>query len=191
MPEPVQQKDIDYQPEQKVYSFSRIPQEKEKRKNSLNTIFTLFFALLTFFLLFFVSIAILNYFRVISLSSIVPLAKKLPVAISQTPPPPPAYDKENNSWSFDGTLYSYNKYVLKIKYYNQIITLQFIPGESRFFTQIGSEIQPVGSESAEITQILGFLSDLEQEKNIGKKVSVVYTKDKNGSNIIQTITLKY
>ena len=40
----------------------------------------------------------------------------------------------------------------------------------------------------------GKLNGLSHEqfiKNIGKKVSVVYTKDKNGSNIIQTITLKY
>ena len=87
MPEPVPQKDIDYQPEQKVYSFSRIPQEKEKRKNSLNTIFTLFFALLTFFLLFFGFIAVLNYFKIISLPNIAPVAKKPPVDVSLTPSP--------------------------------------------------------------------------------------------------------
>ena len=86
-------------------------------------------------------------------------------------------------------MYGYNDYDIKVKYYNQIIKLKFNPGESVFYTQIGSQTQPVGTESAGIIQIPGFFSDLEQEKNIGKKVNVQYTKDNKGNNVIQQIIL--
>nr|MBI5455702.1 hypothetical protein [Candidatus Levybacteria bacterium] len=177
MPENSLNQNINFQPKVQSYAYSN-PNSNINLKKEPNFLFILTFEILGFLLLFFALLIILNYFRIISLSNIAPVAEKLPIALSPTPTPAPNYNTESKSFTIDAVFYGYNNYEIKVKYYNQIITLQFNPGESVFYTQVDSKVQ-----------IPRFFSDLEQEKNIGKKINVQYVKNDKENNIIQQLIL--
>jgi hypothetical protein len=184
MPETFMQQDIEFQPKTEGFSYSS-QAPKQNLKNLLNTFFILGLGLLVFALLFLIILFVLNYFNIISLTSITPnITKNLPKA---SPASAPSYDAVNKIWTIDAILYGYNNYVIKVKFNNQIINLQFNPGESSYFIKKGP-VQNAGNESTN-TQVVGFFSDLETPVNIGKKVNVQYKKE-NSTNIIQTITLE-
>ncbi|HYM65438.1 MAG TPA: hypothetical protein VES68_03065 [Candidatus Sulfotelmatobacter sp.] len=183
MPDQVQS-DINFQPKTEGYSFSSDSQPKKPSK-LLSTFITLLFGIFAFLFIFLLVLGVLNYFKLLSLSKLSPVANKLPVA--PTPIPTPIYDKESQSYSLEGTLYEYNDYTVKVKYYNQIKTFIFDPNKSFYAIQNDSK-DTTATRSAGV-QNIGVFSDLENEKNIGKQVTVDYTIDNQGKSIIQQIVL--
>lgn len=130
MPDTAGNKDIEFQPPVKGYSYSSSdpvaskpptnpnPQNPSAKKNSgksLNTIFTLVFSVLGFLFLFFIFLMVLNYFNIVSLNSINPtLFGRLPKAlvIEKTPPPViPSFEKLANQATKDQML----KYLIYMK----------------------------------------------------------------------------
>lgn len=168
--------DINYQP--KTEGFSYINPKKQNGKKP-NIFITLLFGIIGFLILFSIFLGLLNYFKVISLPSVTPFTILLP---QKTPPPKPIYNSQTNNWTLEGTLYGYDNYILKVKFYNQIINFQFNPSESSYFISSNS------SKNVENTQILGIFSDLETKENIGRKVNVQY-RTENKINILEIITL--
>ena len=189
--------DIKYQPPIKGFSYSspEVAQEEiVKKKKSI--FFALGFEFLGLAVLFFVFLAVLNYFNILSLSQIYPNQLGfLPHRINstqqknkQTEGTAPVFLPQTNSWKASGTLSQYNDNMIQIKIGSQIIKLTFSYKTSMFYKQISVLNQ--GTTSNATTQNIPYtLYDLDKQINLGKKMEVYYIRDKSGNNIIQKITL--
>ena len=151
--------DIQFQPKTNGYSFTT-----QKPKKSLNIFFVLIISAIVLFLII---LGVLNYFNVFSIS------RNLAKIVST---PPPTFDSQSQTYSLNGTLVGYDQYMIKVKYYNQTISFKYVPEQSNFKINNGK------------IDFLGLFSELETEKNIGKKVNVIYSIE-NKVKIIKQITL--
>lgn len=184
--------DIDFQPETKEYSYSNSPKGKEKKSNIFLTLLIEIFTLL---FLFFVFLAVLNYFNILSLSALYPnqlgflphrAGLNQQQKNTQLDTAAPVFLPKRNSWLANGTLYSYNDNQIEIKVGKKIVKLEFSSAESMFYKSFTTLDPKSGSNTVFIPDTL---YELEKKENIGKKVEVFYTQDKSGKNTIQTIKL--
>lgn len=207
MPDKIENKDIEFQPPVKGYSYSSSdpvakpqpptnpnPQNPSAKKNSgksLNTIFTLVFSVLGFLFLFFIFLMVLNYFNVISLSTISPVFKTLPKSptVIQTAD---QEDKPNNipgtnQYEIEGILEKYDQNTVGIKFAKKIITLEYNFDSKFYFTRTFMNTESA-TPAAETIAIIDFPSNILSKENIGKIVSVQYRNEKN-KNILESLTL--
>ena len=177
------QSDIAYQPAQKGFSYTNsapTPESSEPKEKKPNVILPLILEIFTLIVVFLVFLGVLNYFRIISLSFVSPKLAFLPQKQTQIFTPEIVSTDESGAITYKttGTFYSYNKYVISIKYNTQILNFQW-NNKSRIFLvdKTGKQVNT------------SFLSDLESSKNLGKKITIEFTTDTNGNYIIQSISL--
>lgn len=191
MPEATLNQDIEFQPKTQGYSFSRLPDEKRKSKIKTNIFITLFLVLPLLLILLILSLTVLNYFGIISLSTISPIFNNLPKSqtVIQTAKQEikPNNIAGTNQYELEGTLEKYDQNFIYIKLYRKIITIEYIPNSQFYFTKTITNNKTATPASETITTI-DFPSNILSKENIGKKVSVQYIIE-NNQNTLQTLTL--
>lgn len=182
--------DIQFQPKTQGYSYTTIPKQKIKT----NIFIALFLGLPVLLLLFFSFLIVLNYFNFISLSTISPVFSKLPTSIVKIDQTKNANEEKpynipgTNEYIIDGTLEKYDQNTFDIKSANKTIAIEY-NFDSKFYfskTLINTED---ATHSAETIAILDFPSNILDKENLGKKVSIQYSKEKN-KNILESLTIE-
>jgi hypothetical protein len=194
----IAQQDMSYQPATKAYSLSANkavppsapqpkPEHEQKPKMPRKPINWKSFLLLlgviaSLTLIFLIFLEVLNYFRIISLSGFIPNQLINLPQISQ--PPALTYDSKLGLWTANGTFYGYNQHAIQIKINNRITNFQWSDDNSKaaFFNS------EKNLNNQNYTPIIYTLFDLEQNQNLGKKVTVQY-EIKNGENVINILNL--
>lgn len=197
MPNTTENKDIQYQPPTKGYSYSN-PNPNGNPKKRLNIFFTLGLETIGLLFLFFLFLAVSNYFNILSLSALYPnqlgfLPQKKSSTQQQKSIPAdteaPVFLPQRNSWVANGTLYSYNDNQIEIKVGKKIVKLEFSYQNSAFYKSETAFSTDSTQSATTMLTIPHTLYDLDQKENLGKKVNVRYVAEKRGGNIIQTIIL--
>ena len=198
------QEDIAYQPAAKAYAFSsnqtvpptpqptpepqpkqepvQEPKPKLPRKPLNWKPFLLLLGVIaSLTVVFLVFLGFLNFFRVISLSTIYPNQLGWMPQVTQTTVP--TYDQKAGIWTVKGTFYGYNEYVMKVKTGSQITNFQWVNNSSAALYD-----SEKNHYDKNYTAIPFTLYDLEKAQNLGRKVIVQY-EIKNGANAINNINI--
>lgn len=190
MPAPTQ--DLNYQPETKEFSYAPKTSIFEKIGKHFKTfgklLSVLLLALLVLIVIILPTLA-LNYFRIISLSSISPVFNNLP-----KPPPTTAeilsdakFIKEGNDWQIEAKFYKIENDKIIVKYKGKLVSFSKDPS-IMCLTTVTKIIPKAQNQS--FSQI-GFCSDiLENNNNSGKNANIIYKSNGKGNFQIETITLE-
>jgi hypothetical protein len=183
------QSDLSFQPATQGYSFSASPtppadptkpqldQTQKKKKNFFPAL------LLGFILLIIVamSLLILDYFKVISLSALMPY--KITNLIRATQPANANYNTKTGFWTIDGTFYQYDNEKIKVRM-GYLKIMDFVYTANSYYLTPDTQAQ----KHLLLSFKTGTLFDLDQKANLEKKVRIEYKKENNVNNIIR-ITL--
>lgn len=205
MPKTADNPDIKYQPKVQGFAYTTNPQPQipvnlnsgtsnppplQAIEDKSNILFTLLAEIFGLVLLFFIFLAVLNYFNIISLRTISPaLFGKLPIQevtqIEQEVKPSRA---PNGEFIISGTLYGYKNDLIQIEINNKIITYKFTNKSS---VQVSLPGENIASDSSDL-QVDSFftLYNLEKKENLGRVVQIYYLVNSNGENIIDKIILQ-
>ncbi len=212
MPDKIENKDIEFQPPVKSYAYTSsnpipksqitinpVPKNPSAKKISgkiLNTILTLVFSVLGFLFLFFIFLAILNYFNVISLNNFSPAFNNLPKSqltkeeflkrITPKEEPKPHNISGTNQFTIDGALEKYDQNSVYIKFFKKTITIEYDYDSKFYYTKTFMNTEDA-TPSAETIAIIDFPSNILKQENIGKKVTAQFIKENNKIILIQLI----
>lgn len=169
--------DIAYQPKTKSFSFSRIPEERKKTKFRMSIFFTLILGIPTFFVFIFIILAILNFFNVLSLNNLSPVFKNLPKAKFSENTNAPHKISDTNQFVISGNLQKYDNNTVTVRYSGKTITAEYSL-DTKFY-EIRSEANNNNSSSSAEEGILKFSTSILKTENIGRNVTMQYTKEGN------------
>ena len=174
----LENKDLEYQPQRDKFSFV----DKEIKKKFRIKIVTIFFFIFIFTSLVLGYFLALNYFRIINLSNISPVFDSLPRSPYELEDLIQNYKKQqsvqdvqslgDNIFSTEGKIINFGENNIKVKLLSgRVLDLELT---------VDTNIRKVSKDGYSIFM---FTSDLLQKENIGKNVTVQFTKTK-GKNIL-------
>lgn len=180
------QSELSYQPATKAYSFSAAPTPPAggpaEPKKKTNIFVLLFFEILGLIAVFVVFLLILNYFKIISLSNLLP--NQLVNALQTNQSSAPTLDSKTGLWTAKGTFYGYNQYIIKIRINGQVMDFQWASDTNgALLYQSAKNLSDPNYSPAPYT-----LYDVEQSQTLGKAVIVQY-KIVNGQKIIDNLKI--
>jgi len=191
MPNSAQTDDIAYQPTQKGYSYSNNSSKNPFKKT--NTFVTLATEIILLFLVFFVFLGVLNYFKIISLSGISPTLNNLPKSSSNSTLGQkqqnqlPSNIPGANQFTINGILEGYSENTVDIISGDKTITVEYNL-DSKFYLSKTILDPSNTSSSSENIAVIDFPTSVLSKKNIGKNITLDYKNEKN-KNILETLTL--